>query len=194
MATIIPPSASFEHSLRDHFLIALPGISDQRFAQSVTYICEHGAEGAMGFVINRSLDLSLGDVFEQMDLAYTEATGAGAVLAGGPVGTQRGFVLHSGGAGWQSSVLVGDDLYLTASRDIVTALAAGTGPKRMQFMLGYAGWGPGQLEEELLQNSWLTVPADPHILFDTPVEQRWQATARSIGVDIHLVSSQAGHA
>lgn len=194
MATQYPPKSSFEHGLRNHFLIAMPGLQDPHFAHSVLYICEHGPEGAMGFVINRTLDLTLGTVFDQMDIRYSAKAGSTQVLAGGPVGTQRGFVLHSGGEHWHSSVAVGDGIFLTASRDILTAIASDEGPANPQFVLGYAGWGAGQLEDELMQNSWLTVPADAAILFDTPVEQRWQATAKMLGVDIRLMPSQAGHA
>lgn len=148
----------------------------------------------MGFVVNRTLDMTLGAVFDQMELSYSPAAGDTHVLAGGPVGTQRGFVIHGGDVHWHSSVAVGDGIYLTASRDILSAIAADEGPANPQFVLGYAGWGAGQLEDELMQNSWLTVPAEAAILFDTPVEQRWLATAKMLGVDIRLMPSHAGHA
>ncbi len=181
-------------SLRNQFLIALPGLEDGLFSQSVTYICDHGPEGAMGLVVNRELDLHMSDVFEQLDIHYSADVGATPILAGGPVGTERGFVLHPTGGDWHSSIRISADVSLTASRDIITALAEGSGPEHSQFVLGYAGWGAGQLEAEIKNNLWLTVPADGDILFNTPVDQRWHKTARLLGVDINLMPRNAGHA
>lgn len=184
-----------DYSLRNHFLIALPGMSDPSFAQSVTYICEHGPEGAMGVVINHPMNLTLEEVFQQLKLGSAGAKGHSAVLAGGPVSRERGFVLHPRDERtWQSSLHVGDDVSLTASRDILDAMAAGEGPAKALLILGYAGWEAGQLEDELADNAWLTVPADSTVIFDTPIEQRWSAAARQLGVDVSLIPRQAGHA
>lgn len=184
----------YDSSLRNHFLVAMPGMRDPYFANSITYICDHSAEGAMGLVINKAMEAQLSDVFEQMDLSYPSAVGRTPILAGGPVGTQRGFVLHPTGGDWESSIEVGPNISLTASRDIIQAIATGTGPNTPQFVLGHAGWSAGQLEQEIKDNSWLTVPASADILFDTPIEQRWLAAAQCLGIDINLMTSTAGHA
>ncbi len=194
MASKIRTFSKIHGSLRNHFLIAMPGLKDPLFNQSLTYICDHSAEGAMGILINRPMDILLRDVFEQMAIVYKPESGALPILAGGPVSTERGFVLHRTEGSWQSSMEVGPDISLTASRDIVAALADGSGPANAQFALGYAGWGAGQLEEELLQNNWLTIDADSEIIFNTPVEQRWVRAAQGLGVDINLIASCAGHA
>lgn len=189
---------SFENSsgdnLSNHFLVAMPGLHDPLFANSITYICDHSPEGAMGLVVNRVMDLRLRDVFEQMSLSYDEEYGNAPILAGGPVHTQRGFVLHPTGGMWQSTIQVTPEISLTASRDIIAAIASGRGPKNALFMLGYSGWAAGQLERELKENSWLTVPADFDILFHTPLEQKWHAAAMRLGVDMNLMPVQAGHA
>lgn len=194
MANKIRTPQTFHDSLRNHFLIAMPGLQDPLFNQSLTYICDHTPDGAMGLLINRPMDIHLSDVFEQMDIVCRADTGHMPILAGGPVSTERGFVLHETGGQWQSTIEIGPDISLTASRDIVSALAEGTGPDKALFVLGYAGWGAGQLEEEMLQNSWLTIPADGDIIFNTPVEQRWVRAAQRLGVDINLITSVAGHA
>lgn len=181
-------------SLRDHFLIAMPGLTDPLFSRSVTYICDHSEQGAMGIVINQPLDLRLGDVFEQLSIDYHTNLGDSPVLAGGPVNVQRGFVLHRDQGKWESTLRITSEISLTASRDIVSAIAREEGPEFAQFALGYAGWSPGQLEEEIAANSWLVVPADTNIMFNTPVEERWAATAARLGVDMNLISSTAGHA
>lgn len=183
-----------EGSLRNHFLIAMPGLKDPIFSQSVTYICEHNDEGAMGVVINHPLEITLGDIFDQMSLEHDGEFRSTPVLAGGPVHIERGFVLHSSNSSWQSTLKITDEISLTGSRDIVSAMARKEGPEQVQFALGYAGWTPGQLEEELAANSWLTLPADSSIIFSTPIEQRWTAAARELGVDINLISSVSGHA
>lgn len=181
-------------SLRNHLLIAMPSLHDPIFANSITYICDHSADGAMGLVLNRVLDIQMADVFEQLELRYTPEMGRRPILSGGPVSQQRGFVLHSTDGHWQSTIQIGPEISLTASRDIITAMASGEGPINAQFVLGYAGWGAGQLEAELKENSWLTVPADSEILFNTPIEQRWHSAARRLGVDLHLLHSVPGHA
>ncbi|WP_045856028.1 YqgE/AlgH family protein [Teredinibacter purpureus] len=181
-------------SLRDHFLIAMPALTDSIFSHSVTYICDHSDQGAMGIVINHPLELKLSDVFDQLDIDYQPPLGLPRVLAGGPVNTQRGFVLHRDEGIWESTLRITSEISLTASRDIVTAIAKDEGPKHAQFALGYAGWAPGQLEEEINDNAWLVVRADTGIIFDTPVEERWGATAKQLGIDLNLISSTAGHA
>lgn len=186
--------SSSDGSLRNHFLIAMPSLDDPTFNQSITYICDHSDEGAMGLIINRPMDIHLADVFEQMDINYTAETGRAPILEGGPVSKQRGFILHPTGGDWQSSVSIGPDISLTASRDIISAIAGGTGPKTPQFVLGYAGWGAGQLEDEIKENSWLTMPADADLLFNTPIEARWAAISQRLGIDINLIPSRPGHA
>lgn len=182
-------------NLRNHLLIAMPSLSDPIFANSITYICDHSAEGAMGLVVNRAMELTLGEVFEQMSIDHVPSVGSQAILAGGPVSKERGFILHpTEHSEWQSTATISSEVSLTASRDIISAIAEGRGPAQAQFILGYAGWGPGQLEQEIKENSWLTAPADADILFNTPVEQRWHAAAARLGVDLHLLHSAPGHA
>lgn len=181
-------------SMRDHFLIAMPGLNDSSFAHTVTYICEHSDKGAMGVVINAATPMLLKEIFTQMDLDDLSDQGDLIVMSGGPVQPERGFVLHSNEAKWQSTLEISPDICLTASRDIISALAAGRGPKQCLIALGYAGWGEGQLEAEIAANSWLTVPADKDIIFSTPFEERWTTAAQALGVDVNLISSIAGHA
>jgi putative transcriptional regulator len=181
-------------SLRHHVLIAMPNLRDPNFAQSVTYICDHGPDGAMGIVLNRPMELTLGQVFDELKLPLNPDLCDEPVLAGGPVNTQRGFVLHHDEGQWDSSLKVTDGICLTGSKDILAALAIGQGPADALFALGYAGWSAGQLEEELATNAWLTVPASYELLFRTPTELRWAAAAKSLGVDPHLIPNQLGHA
>lgn len=181
--------------LNNQFLIAMPAMDDPNFAQTVTLVCEHSDRGALGIVINRPLPMTFGDVFEQLGLdAARSRVAAQPVLQGGPVQTDRGFVLHSPTGRWESSLPFSDRMHLTTSRDILDALAAGSGPDSAIIALGYAGWDAGQLEEEMARNAWLTVPADERLVFATPVEQRWHAAARLLGVDLFTISSDAGHA
>ncbi len=182
-------------SLANTLLVAMPGLQDPNFARTVTFICEHGDEGAMGIVINRPTDLTLGDVFKHMEIEESVGESAGLpVYQGGPVQTERGFVLHRPVGEWDSMLQIGDELGVTTSRDILTALAAGNGPRDVLVALGYAGWGPGQLERELAQNAWLNCPADARILFELPHAARWEAAAALIGVDLARLSNDAGHA
>lgn len=181
-------------SLRDHFLIAMPGLNDSSFAHSVTYICEHSEQGAMGVVINMATPMLLKEIFEQMALSDQSDQGEQIVMSGGPVQPERGFVLHSPDTKWQSTLEISPEISLTASRDIIVALAEGHGPKHSLIALGYAGWGEGQLEAEIAANSWLTVPANKNIIFDTPLERRWAAAAQALGIDVNLIASTAGHA
>lgn len=184
----------FENSLRNHFLIAMPGLRDSIFSDTVTYICDHSDQGAMGIVLNQPLNIHLDEVFDQLELNYDEVAGQSPVLSGGPVNSQQGFVLHKDEGSWASTMHVTSDICITASRDIVSALAHNQGPSGAQFALGYAGWGAGQLEEEISSNSWLTVPADPSIIFDVPVHERRMAVASQLGIDLNLISGVAGHA
>ncbi len=183
-------------SLANHFLIALPSLADPNFSRGVTLLCQHGPEGAMGLVVNRLSSYRLGDILQQMDIVTDDAALAAApVLLGGPVQPERGFVLHDpGGPSWESTFEISGRLHLTTSRDILVAMARGDGPRRALVTLGYAGWSAGQLEAELQEDAWLTAPADPGILFDTPIESRWEASARLVGVDLNRLTAYSGHA
>lgn len=182
-------------NLTNHFLIAMPGLADPNFHHTVTYVCAHNDEGAMGIVINRPLDLALSDVLAQMDMpAKPDALKDMAVYQGGPVQTDRGFVLHTPSLDWDSSIQISAAISVTTSRDILQALAKGNGPQHILVALGYAGWGAGQLEHEIAENAWLSGPADIDIIFTTPCEQRWEAAARLLGVDIQMLSNDVGHA
>ncbi len=180
--------------LTNHFLIAMPRLADPNFSQTVTYVCEYNGEGALGIVINRPLELRLGEVLAHMDLKTDNAAVADLpVYLGGPVQTDRGFVLHRGDRRWETTLAVTEDIAVTSSRDILADIARGEGPEQLLVALGYAGWGAGQLEREMAENSWLSGPADPEILFETPDETRWEAAAARLGVDLGLLPGQAGH-
>lgn len=182
-------------SLASNLLIAMPGMRDPNFNSTVTLICDHNEDGALGIVINRPLSLTLGGLFEQLELEDADPAAAGnPVLMGGPVGPERGFVLHASTFSYEHSLAVSGEINLTLSRDVIDALAAGSGPDKTLVALGYAGWEPGQLEGEMLANSWLNVPATPEIVFDLPFPERWTAAARALGVDLSRLSSDAGHA
>jgi len=188
-------SMDFDGSLTNQLLIAMPGMADPNFSTTVTLICEHNDEGALGIVINRPLDLKLAGLFEQLDVENPDnAAAESPVLMGGPVGPERGFVLHNAGATYENSLAVSDDIQLTLSRDVIDAMATGHGPRKSLVALGYAGWEPGQLEYEMLANSWLNVPASPNIVFDTPFGERWMSAAKTLGIDISRISTDAGHA
>jgi putative transcriptional regulator len=182
-------------SLQDHFLIAMPAMEDPNFNATVTYLCKHDAEGALGVIINRPSETTLGDVLAQLSLTPTESSRSRQpVLRGGPVEPERGFVLHRSATKYDATLDPGGEIKVTLSTDILTAVARGEGPEPMVVALGYAGWDGGQLEAELLANAWLTVAADPAVIFDTPFEQRWAAAVGLLGVDIHQITSYAGHA
>jgi putative transcriptional regulator len=182
-------------TLANQLLIALPTLADPHFSRSVALVCQHDDEGAMGVVINRASEYTLGEVFRQMGIDSDDADlKARPVLAGGPVHPERGFVLHDGAREWDSSLAIADGLYVTTSRDVLEAMARGEGPASATVALGCAGWGAGQLEHELVENSWLTVPADAEVLFALPLEARWQAAAGRIGVDLARMADYAGHA
>ncbi len=181
--------------LRDHFLLAMPSLTEGIFSHSVTYICEHGESGAMGIVINQPLDLSVAEIFEHLQINAIRDFSDEPVLAGGPVQIDHGFVLHRHcNTAWEASLKVTPEITLTTSRDILRAIASGTGPTDHLIALGYAGWAAGQLEQELAENSWLTLPADSEIIFSTPAERRLGAAAALLGIDMNLISGNVGHA
>jgi len=185
----------FATSLANHFLIAMPGLQDPNFARTVTYLCEHNEQGAMGIVINRPMEIRLGEVLEQLDITAEDPhANEMIVYLGGPVQTDRGFVIHSGPETFDSTLRVTPDIHVTTSRDILEAIATGRGPERCLIALGYAGWGSGQLEQELGANAWLSGPADDATLFRLPAARRWQAAAQLLGVDLNLIIGEAGHA
>ncbi|MCP5140921.1 MAG: YqgE/AlgH family protein [Gammaproteobacteria bacterium] len=189
------PAKSAEPRLDNHFLIAMPALSDPNFARTVTYLCEHNDEGAMGLVVNRPLDVSLNEIFKHIGIDDADPEVAAApIYLGGPVQPERGFVLHSPVGEWESTMRVTDDIGVTTSQDVLRAMAAGKGPKHALVALGYAGWGTGQLEAEMIDNAWLSVPAHAAIIFEMPAEQRWRAAAASLGIDLDRLSSDAGHA
>jgi putative transcriptional regulator len=182
-------------SLQDHFLIAMPSMADPNFTQTVTYICKHDAEGAFGIVINRASDLSLGEMLGQLAIEIVDRSLLDRpIMRGGPVEPERGFVLHRSEQAFEATLAAGAEIKVTSSPDILTAIATGVGPDPAVIALGYAGWGRGQLEIELGSNTWLTVPANPAIIFETPFEQRWTAALGLPGVDIRHITQYAGHA
>ncbi len=173
----------------------MPGMEDPNFSSTVTLICEHNDDGALGIIINRPLTLKLSGIFDQLAVEDADPKIAGGtVMAGGPVGTERGFVLHGKDHSFENTLAVSDDIQLTLSRDVIDAMAAGDGPQKSLVAIGYAGWEPGQLEQEMLANSWLNVTATPELIFDIPYEERWDSAARLLGVDIASISPDAGHA
>jgi len=181
--------------LTNQLLIAMPGMADPNFSSTVTLVCEHNADGALGIIINRPLGLLLGGLFKQLAVTGNNPTAARSpVLLGGPVGPDKGFVLHTSGHSYEHSIQISDDIQLTFSRDVLDAMAAGSGPQKTLVALGYAGWQPGQLEDEMRANSWLNVPATPDIVFDMPFAERWSAAAETLGIDISRMAPDAGHA
>lgn len=181
--------------LTGQLLLAMPALEDPNFQQTVTFVCEHNDEGAMGVVINRAMELSLAEVLRQMDLTVVgDQFEDHPVYVGGPVQQERGFVIHQPNGDWEATLAISEDIGVTTSRDILSAMVEGKGPEQVLMALGYAGWGPGQLEAELAANSWLNVPADGRLLFEVPHERRYIEAARSIGVDMDRLSGEAGHA
>ncbi len=179
----------------NHFLIAMPNMADPYFSRTLTYICEHNADGALGVVVNRPIDMTLGALFERLSLSLaSETVSQEPVFFGGPVQTDRGFVLHQPIGQWQSTLKVENKLGLTTSKDILDAVARGEGPGRMLVTLGYSGWSAGQLEQELKQNAWLTVEATDAIIFDLPVDKKLPAAMQLLGVNYASLSEDAGHA
>ncbi len=181
--------------LSHQFLIAMPTLADPNFFQTVTYITEHNANGALGLVINRPLNLTLNQLLEHLNLSSDRPEVAEIpVYHGGPVQPEQGFVLHSPVGHWGTTLRVNNDIGITTSRDILQAVARGEGPDHLLVALGYAGWGPGQLEQEMADNAWLSSPFDFDIVFATPSDQRWLAAAALLGIDLNLLSSHVGHA
>jgi putative transcriptional regulator len=185
------PKANFTH----HFLIAMPNMADPRFSNTLTYVCEHNEQGALGIVVNKPTEMTLSSLFEQIDVPLAdEALRQAPVHYGGPVQVDRGFVLHRPVGNWQSTLAVDDDIGLTTSKDVLEAVARGEGPKDVIVSLGYAGWSAGQLEDEIAQNAWLTVAADPEVLFETPAASRLTAAMQLLGIDFSRLSDDVGHA
>ena len=181
--------------LTNQFLIAMPNLLDPSFFHSVTYICEHNENGAMGVIINQPVALTIGELMDQMgEEAPAHLRDQKVIYRGGPVEVERGFILHRPIGHWESTLPITDDIGLTTSNDIISAMAKEEGPKDYLITLGYAGWGAGQLEAEIRENSWLSCESDPEIIFQTNPDQRWEAAASLIGIDIHQLTGEAGHA
>lgn len=186
------PDAS---NLSNQFLIAMPGMADENFAGSVVYVCEHSARGALGLVINRATDITVAELFERIGLQAPAALAQAPVLQGGPVQTERGFVLHEPtGTEYASTLHIAGGLEMTTSKDVLEHMAEGGGPRRALITLGYSGWNAGQLEEEIAANGWLTVEADPAVLFDTAIDGRFNAAMALLGFSPAMLSQTAGHA
>lgn len=182
-------------NLTDCFLIAMPNMVDPNFARSLTYVCEHNDQGALGLVVNKPIDMTLSALLDQIDVRSGDPQlGQVPVHFGGPVQVDRGFVLHHPVGAWQSTLAVNGEIGLTTSKDILAAVGRGEGPDKLLVTLGYAGWAPGQLENELAQNAWLTVPARADVIFELPSEERLAAAMQLLGVSFASLSEQAGHA
>jgi putative transcriptional regulator len=200
----MPADSASSINLTHHFLIAMPGLQDEVFSRSVVYLCEHSERGALGLVINKPSDINLRNLFEKVELPLHRSDLKEApVLQGGPVQTERGFVLHeaisagedSAEAVYASTMFIeGAGLEMTTSKDVLEALSTGAGPRKVLVSLGYSSWGEGQLESELAENSWLTVGADPAVIFDTPIEQRYDRALALLGLQSWMLSPDAGHA
>ena len=198
------PSDDHTINLTHHFLIAMPGLTDESFARSVVYLCEHSARGALGLVINKPSDINLRHLFDKVELPLGRDDLAGTpVFQGGPVQTERGFVLHEAvfaaedtpsESVYASTMTIPGGLEMTTSKDVLEALSTGAGPRKVLVSLGYSAWGEGQLESELAENSWLTVGADPAVIFDTPVDQRYDKALSLLGLQSWMLSPDAGHA
>jgi putative transcriptional regulator len=181
--------------LTNQLLIAMPSMTDPNFAQSVAFVCEHSERGALALVLNKPLPMRMGEVFEQLEIATAPGPVCDVVvLRGGPMQTDRGFVVHAASGHWDSTLKVSDKIHVTTSRDVLSAIAQGTGPAPAFVALGYAGWDSGQLEDEIRANAWLNAPANEQIIFNLPFEQRWEAAAKSIGIDLTRLASISGNA
>lgn len=191
-------SSASSLNLANHFLIAMPSMQDPIFGGTVVYICEHNDKGVLGVVINKPTDMTMEILFERIDLKIADGMHNDVVnepiMFGGPVQDDRGFVLHTPGAHYSSSLTVTDEVAFTTSIDVLESVANGNGPKRLLVSIGYAGWSPGQLEDEIGRNGWLTVGADAHVLFDLPIEERYNAAIKLLGIDPMMLASEAGHA
>jgi putative transcriptional regulator len=181
--------------LEHQFLIAMPGMEDPNFMRGVTLLCQHNEEGALGITVNRESEYVLEDVLEQLDLVCSDEGIANMpVYVGGPVHPERGFVLHSNDRSWEATVDVGQGICVTTSRDVLEAIANGEGPSKFLVALGYAGWESGQLEEEMRENAWLNVMASAEIIFDFPVDERWEQAVSRLGIDVATLQPAGGHA
>ena len=197
------PTDSAPINLTHHFLIAMPGLQDESFSGSVVYLCEHSPNGALGLIINKPSDINLKSLFDKVDLPLRRADLSDAVVfQGGPVQTERGFVLHeplasaqdgSVEATYASTMVIPGGLEMTTSKDVLEALSTGAGPRRVLVSLGYSAWGEGQLESEIGENAWLTVAADPSLIFDTPIEQRYEKALALLGLQAWMLSPDVGH-
>ncbi len=183
-----------EHSLKNQFLLAMPGLAGSYFGDTLTYLCEHTDDGAMGLVINRPSELTLVELLAQLGIAPGEVSADVPVMDGGPVARDRGFILHSDDERFEASLDLGNGLMLTAAREVLEAIARGSGPRDYLVALGYAGWDGGQLEQELKDNAWLTCPASLDVVFREPFASRVSKAAATLGIDFRLMSGQAGHA
>lgn len=182
-------------NLRNQLLIAMPGLDDPSFSHTVTLICEHTDEGCFGVTINRPMDMTVGDLLKQLSIdSIEQALLDCSAVNGGPVQSNQGFVLHDTSRAWEGTLQVSENLAITSSRDILDDIAAGNGPDNFLLALGCASWSPGQVEDELRQNVWLTCPVNHQILFDTPYEERWEKSAGTLGIDVNLISDTVGHA
>jgi len=181
--------------LQQQLLIAMPAMSDPNFSRSVTLLCQHNKEGAIGITINRQSDFTLGELLFQLNISCDDLeVSSMMVLEGGPVSPDHGFVLHTPLEGYDSSIQINDDIMVTTSRDILSAIAKGDGPRQFLVALGYAGWGDGQLESEMRQNAWLSVPADKGILFESALKNRWEKAVGKLGININDLHGEGGHA
>jgi putative transcriptional regulator len=181
-------------NLTNHLLIAMPNLGDPNFHRSVTYICQHDTEGALGLILNRATDMGLQELLQQLDIQLQPKVQNSAIMFGGPVEPNSGFILHRPRGNWSSTLAVTDEIGLTTSRDVLDAIAQGAGPADSIVALGYAGWAGGQLEDELMNNAWLTLPANADMLFNTPPERLWRSAANALGIDITQLSGDVGHA
>jgi len=187
------------HYLTNQLLVAMPTLGDPNFSRTVTLVCEHNKDGALGIIINRPMEMAISEVFQQLDLTAQDIRLRDQpVLRGGPVAPERGFVLHpaatEGAPVYDATLAVSEKLHVTTSRDVLAAIARGEGPNEALLALGYAGWGAGQLEEEMRANAWLNVPVDEAILFRVPYSERWTAAMQLLGINSERLSSQTGHA
>jgi putative transcriptional regulator len=181
--------------LTNQLLIAMPSMGDPNFSQTVALICDHTSAGALGLILNKPLPMRMGDVFEQLEIELGHGPlRERAVLRGGPMQTDRGFVVHRAGGEWDTTLKVSDALHVTTSRDILAAMARGQGPEEAVIALGYAGWDGGQLEQEIRANAWLNAPVDLGLIFDLPFESRWHAAGRLLGVELSRISPISGNA
>jgi len=186
-------------NLANHFLIAMPSMLDPIFGGAVVYLCEHNASGALGVIINKPTDMTIDVLLDRIDLQLgiqinQDANANKPVMFGGPVQVERGFVLHAPPGAFSSMMQVSEDVALTTSKEVLEAVAAGNGPRQILVALGCAGWGAGQLEQEIVRNGWLTVKADPAVIFDTPIETRFAAAIKLLGIDPMMLAGDAGHA